>query len=180
MSNIWKTQPYQEMSTIVFCFCSTLWTSQNRYETFNGRLKQRSLVETAREYGAFVDVGSERAGLVHISRMSDGFAARLRVELVGFVALFVVGFVNARDVKALIVVQSKTWDVLIWNFVFRGLVFNLFGSRGMLRGSLIDNQPQGRQPARLRGWRPKGRAFVRPFLKSPADAIKIEDNIISW
>eukprot|EP00435_Cladocopium_sp_Y103_P023229 s519_g5.t1 len=30
-------------------------------------------VEGIRDFGAFVDVGSERAGLVHISRMSDGF-----------------------------------------------------------------------------------------------------------
>ena len=32
-------------------------------------------VRSVRDFGAFVDVGSERSGLVHISRMSDGFAA---------------------------------------------------------------------------------------------------------
>lgn len=31
------------------------------------------IVEGVRDFGAFVDVGSERSGLVHISRMSDGF-----------------------------------------------------------------------------------------------------------
>ena len=30
-----------------------------------------------RDFGAFVDFGSERAGLVHISRLADGFAAVL-------------------------------------------------------------------------------------------------------
>eukprot|EP00440_Ansanella_granifera_P008094 gb/GFBE01008759.1/.p1 GENE.gb/GFBE01008759.1/~~gb/GFBE01008759.1/.p1 ORF type:complete len:505 (+),score=149.18 gb/GFBE01008759.1/:1-1515(+) len=35
--------------------------------------KYEGTVESVRDFGAFVDIGAERAGLVHVSRISDGF-----------------------------------------------------------------------------------------------------------